>query len=335
MGAAMKAIPITSPEQWHDLRRQHVGGSDIASIFNAWRSPDGEVQYKHLFAAPPKGAELLGCVSPYKTGVRLWHERAGNLQEEPFDNARTEAGQFLEPGIAAWAAHRTGWTVRKVEDYLKHDSIEMLGASLDYEVPDHPKGHAALDCKDVRWSIWKEAWAGNDNGEAEPPLHIILQLHHQMAVTGWPHSCAAVNEAGVDLHIVEQPRIPAIISMIEEAVDAFGWTLRNAQEPDPMLDVAIAQDLYLTASPCLELDMTDSAEFLRLVETFETSRDMAAGWKAGREAAFNEILLRIRDAERVRLADGRILCAPTRKRRAFTSHVAEAEYRTLTIKERN
>lgn len=329
----MKRINVKDREHWHEIRREYVGGSEIGSLFNAFRHLDsGELIYRHLFAEQPKKTEFIGSVSPYASGVRLYHEKAGNLQPEFVGNARVEAGTFMEPAIAAWMKDRKGWDIRKVEDYIAHETVGMMGASLDYEIMDHPKGHAAMDCKDQAPWVWRDKWLDGDNDNPEPPLHIVLQIQHQMACAEMNHGVAAVYAAGIDLYDVDVPRNDNIIGMIEEAVTAFEWALKNEQQPDIKFDFSVARDLYESAE-AYEYDMTDSKELLKLVETFELSKKMSSNWYAAKEAAFDEILSVIGKASRVRLADGRILEAPTRKRRGFTSVVAETSFRQLSIKQ--
>ena len=243
----MKRLSYSTEEEWHEIRRSHIGGSEIASLFNVFLSENGQLFYRHLFEETPDYAEFIGSLSPYCSGVRLWHEKKGNIPVEPFDNPRTQAGKHLEPGIASWARERTGWDILKVEDYLVHESIDGMGASLDYEILDHPQGHTAMDCKEVRWDIWNKDWIESGE-EPEPPLHIILQLHHQMACAELSHGMAAVYVAGHDLYLPEVPRNEIIIKRVEEAVTAFWNAIKQNREPDINYDRTVAEDLFLHVS---------------------------------------------------------------------------------------
>ena len=77
--------PILSDEHWHSMRKQNVGGSDIATLFD---------------------------VSPYKTKFTLWHEKAGNVTEDNEGNSRTDWGKRLEAGIAEGVAADMRWMLR-------------------------------------------------------------------------------------------------------------------------------------------------------------------------------------------------------------------------------
>ncbi len=325
----MKRLSFTTETEWHEIRSQHIGGSDIASLFNAFQMPNGNVQYAHLFATPPADGTFIGCCSPYKTGVRLWHEKKGNLEPEPFDNPRIQAGTFMEPGIAAWAQHRTGWDIRKVEDYLVHDSVIGMGASLDYEVLDHPSGHAAMDCKLVNWDVWKDNW--KDTDQPEPPLSIILQLHHQMACSELPHSLAAAYVAGNDLHLPEVARNESIITMCEEAVVAFWWGIGKNQEPDMSYDFSVAHDLFANGDEAILLDCRNDQELWTTVVKWESANTNYHYYKRERDHLKGQILSTIQEAQEVKLADSLTLLAPTRRRHNMDGTFST--YRHLTLKE--
>jgi predicted phage-related endonuclease len=324
----MKRIPYTTQEEWHELRSHYVGGSEIACLFHAFQLPDGSVTYRHMFAEEPKGSVFLGSVSPYKSGVRLWHEKNGNLEPQQFDNPRTQAGRHIEPAIASWMQERTGWDIRKVTDYIVHDSVRGMAASLDYEILDHPLGHAAMDCKEVRFDVWRNQW--EDGEHAEPPLHIILQLHHQMACAELPHSVAGVYEAGNDLHILDVPRMELIIGSCEEAVNAFWWAVDKDRAPDMRYDMSVARDLFARGDDCITLDFVDDDDFAELVFYCEYHKDRCHEHRVQREQLHNRILSVIRDATIVQLADGRTLYAPTRTRRGVDGNITH--YRSLTVK---
>jgi hypothetical protein len=66
----LPSIAFNSEAEWLTLRDAHVGGSDVASLFNLWLFPDGSEKMLHAYEAPPEGALHLECVSPYKSSFR-------------------------------------------------------------------------------------------------------------------------------------------------------------------------------------------------------------------------------------------------------------------------
>ncbi len=347
----MKRIPYTTQEEWHAIRAKHIGGSEIASLFNTFRVPDGttdsgaRLSYHHLFEDIPDNWELIGSVSPYCSGVRLWHEKKGNMEPKSFDkNAVATAGRYFESGIAEWARDKykdkniypdyPDLDIRKVDDYIEHPTIPGMGASLDYEIPNHPSGHTAMDCKLLRAEIWRDEW--KDTGE--PPLHIILQLHHQMACTGMQHGVVAARVDSGDLHLVDVPRNENSITKCEAAVAAFWESQKTGKEPDIKYDVTVARDLYHTSDEEIVLDFSDNTvasnfDFQSLVNTWKLGKAQERRWKSGNEAAAHEIFSIVKDANKVLLSDGRVLYAKTCKKKGYTNEVIPTTYRKLTVKE--
>ena len=127
----MSNIPLSE-------RRKFVGASEVGSLFYAVETEDGRIVYPHMFEPLPPGAAILGCLSRHTTGYRLWHIKAGNVDADNLDEVeRVQAGQHMEPAIAAWSAEKwPEWSgvLRKVRRYIEHPEITGFGASRDYEL---------------------------------------------------------------------------------------------------------------------------------------------------------------------------------------------------------
>ena len=143
----MTAIPITSEQQWHDLRAAHVGGSEVAALFN---------EHKQL------------------THWELHHIKGGDLPPHDLsDNERVFWGNVMEPAIARGIAEQHGWNIRKVRRYFSSDEVRGYGCTPDFEIVAHEDGPGVLEIKAVDWLVYKQ-WEG------EPPLSFLLQLQSQL-----------------------------------------------------------------------------------------------------------------------------------------------------------
>lgn len=223
---------FTTEEEWHALRDAHIGGSDVAALFNLWRDADGVERVRHLFEAVPEDSLCLGSLSPYKTGYRLWMEKAGRLAPDDLSEVeRVLAGQFMEPAIAAWANRRwPDWKLLKSRVYHVHPDVPGFGASLDYFIQ---KGAQPVDIKNVDGLQFKRKWLlDSDTGEiVDFPMAIVLQIQHQIACTGaergWVLACVGGNE----LRRGSMPRHQPTIDKIETAVRAFWAAVAAGIEP--------------------------------------------------------------------------------------------------------
>lgn len=195
-------IPIADDQHWHSLRAKHVGGSDIASLFD---------------------------VSPYKTKFTLFHEKAGNVTEDNEGNSRTDWGKRLEPAIAEGVAEEMRWVLRKSRDYHTHDRIKGMGCTNDYDVIDHADGPGIVEIKFVaEYATWKSDWT-----DKRAPAGIEIQLQHQLATTecSWGAICLFIGQAAA-LKIYERKANPKVIGEIERRVEAFWQSIAEGKAPD-------------------------------------------------------------------------------------------------------
>src|SRR5690606_24085021 len=93
-------------EEWLQARRRGIGGSDAA---------------------------VIAGVDPFRSPIRLWMEKRGEIQEEPAGEA-AEWGLLLEPVIAAEFERRTGKRVRRRNAILQHPEHEWMLANIDREI---------------------------------------------------------------------------------------------------------------------------------------------------------------------------------------------------------
>lgn len=249
-------LKFNNEEEWLALRDQHVGGSDVASLFNRWLLPDGQVKVLHVYEAPPEGALHIECVSPYKSSFALWQEKVGKLPPSFEETERIQAGTHLEPALASWAQQKwPDWKLRKVRRYIRHHHHEGWGASLDYEAVE--KGYPPVEFKNVDYLIFRDQWSG-EGEDLDPPLHINLQLQSQIGVGaadhGWIVLCVGGNKlqrVRVERHEVTQDRLGEAITMFWEGVRsgveptwlADADTVKRLAVMDPVDDKAPAVDL--------------------------------------------------------------------------------------------
>ena len=266
----MSIIEISLPAERQAVRARHVGASEVAALFGA---------------------------SPYMTAFELWHIKRGSLPAPDISEGdRIFWGTILEPAVAAGVAKLRGWQIRNVLRYTAHRTVAGMGASLDYEIVAHERGPGCLEIKNVDRLVYRDAWE-----DGEPPLHIELQLQHQLACTGRAWGAIAALVGGNDLKVFERERRPKTIERIEVAVAAFWASIEAGREPKPdfAADAAAIAALYRDATAGSVEDMTGDN---RLADLCATYREAAAAEKAADEAkaaARAEILTKIGGAEKV------------------------------------
>ncbi|CAB4130396.1 hypothetical protein UFOVP119_20 [uncultured Caudovirales phage] len=267
----MGSVSVSSEAEWLSIREANIGGSDVASLFYRWRYPDGTEAVHHLFDRPPEGSQILECLSSFKTGYRLWQEKAGRLQPENLDNVeRVQAGVFLEPALTAWANKKWEWKLRNVHRYLTHPIIKGWGASLDCEV--HEPGMPPVEFKNVDGWIFRDEWVVMEGEILMPPLKYELQLQHQIGAAkadhGWVVACVGGNQlmrGRIDRHEGTQEKIA-------NAVSAFWASIANNVEPVWLADYEAVAEVYSHGSADLATDLTGDEELSVLCNSYLTQK---------------------------------------------------------------
>lgn len=274
----MKTIAIKDDAQWHGLRAQHVGGSEVAA----------------LFGEHPQ-------VSPFE----LWCRKKGTVAEpELSDNDRVFWGKVLEPAIAEGVAAKTGWNVQKVRRYHSLLPEVGLGGSLDYEIVAHERGPGVLEIKTADWLIARR-WE-----DGEPPLSYELQVQSYLACTGRAWGCMAVLIGGNELRLFEYENRPKTIEIIKTEVATFWQSIADDKPPKPDYerDVATIGRLYASTTSGKTVDMSTSNRLPELIADYQRGAAEEKSGQAIKAAAKGEMLTLIGDAERVVCGSAAISC---------------------------
>lgn len=243
----MPNIAFSNEQEWLALRDIHVGGSEVASLFNLWLMPTGGTQMLHAYEAPPEGALHLECVSPYKSSFGLWQEKIGRLAPTFLETERVQAGKHLEPALATWAqAKWPDWKLRKVRRYLRHDEVAGWGASLDYEAVE--AAYPPVEFKNVDFIIFRDQWEG-EGEDLVPPLHIQLQLQAQIGLTKADHGWIVCCVGGNTLQRVRVPRHEPTIARLKDAIGMFWQGVQAEAAPTWLADEETVKRLAVIDAP--------------------------------------------------------------------------------------
>lgn len=240
-----------SETEWLELRKRNVNSSEVAALFGH---------------------------STYLTEYEVWNVKAGELEDQFVSNDRVEAGQFLEPSIAAWAAHKMRWEAGPFKDYYE-DQESRTGASFDWEItswddaPEGFQGPGIKEIKNVDYLQFKGSfkagysdrkWNDDDPDNILMPPHIELQVQHQLYATGYLWAVVVVLVGGNDLKFVFRKRREDIITKIREKIAAFWKSIDDNICPDPDItrDHDTLRALYAVSDPRAALPDESHAEVM-------------------------------------------------------------------------
>jgi predicted phage-related endonuclease len=308
----LKIIPFETEEQWHAIRQQHIGSSEIAAIFHS--APEDQPQY-------------------IQSHFALWQVKAGRIPPPSFNNKRTKWGLLQEQVIAQAMAEEFGWTIEK-GPYVAHETVRGLGSSLDYIITGGPEvekfgGPGVLECKNVDWMIHRRQWTDD-----EPPVHILLQHQHQLSATAFKWGAVGCLVGGNDLKRYDYERHDKTIRSIEKRVTDFWVSIDKGEEPpvDNRPSTAAAlQALYAKTDTEGFYDCTNDLDMPERVAQLRQARLDIRAAEAQELAAANWIMHRIKDKELVLEGDLPILTAKVTKRKGFK--VEPTSFRAIRLKD--
>ena len=189
-----------SRNDWLKARKQGLGSSDAATA--------------------------LG-LNPYQSPLSLWLDKtqADTVSDiDPEDDSHpTYWGNVLEPIVATHYSKRTGNKVRRVNAILQHPEHPFMLANLDREVVGQPDVQI-LECK-TTGHYGAKAWKDG------VPEYVLVQVMHQLAVTGKQAADVAVLIAGQQLQIHRIQRDEALIAKLIELESRFWWHVENNIPP--------------------------------------------------------------------------------------------------------
>lgn len=235
-----------SREDWLSVRRNGIGSSDAAAAVG---------------------------LNPYKSQLALWMEKTGRDDLFAPIDVNDEStpvywGTLLEPIVAASYVKRTGNRVRKVNAVLQHPDHPWMLANLDREVVGVPEVQI-LECKTAGVQgarFWKDG----------VPDYVVLQVQHQLAVTGKRAADVAVLIGGQELQIHRIKRDDLLIERLIQLEEVFwGYVQSDVAPPvdgsdsaDQALRRLYPNDVGSTVDFSQDLEM--SATFSDLVAVRQT-----------------------------------------------------------------
>ncbi len=223
--------------QWLEERRKGIGSSDCAAV--------------------------LG-LSPWKSPYQLYTEKRGEVREWA-GNSQTNWGLLMEPALRQFYSDFTGRPVRLPEKIMYHSRFPFMLASLDGFTDD------------ARVVELKTARSGNKWGEpgtSEIPEYYLLQVQHQMIVSGFEVADVVVSIAGGSPQLYEVPADKELAEMIIEACAAFWKRVVDGNPPDAVSFADAIARFGKSTSQGAVLASQDDLSFvkdLRAVRTEKTS----------------------------------------------------------------
>ena len=198
-----------SREDWLQLRRTSIGGSDVATIlgFNKYKSP-----------------------------YQLWLDKTGQIEIDASDPSEAAYwGNVFEKTVAEEFTRRTGAKVRNDNHMYFHREHDFLSANVDRQVVGE---NAILECKTASMFL-SDKWEGENI-----PDQYIFQVQHYLNVLNKAYAYIAVLVGGQKFQWKRIERDQELIDIIQERLIAF-WEINVKQNIAPPIDGSQAATDFL------------------------------------------------------------------------------------------
>lgn len=210
-----------------------------------------DLQDRRTFIGGSDAPVIMG-ISPWKTPYQLWLEKTGQAPEADLSEIeRVQWGIKLEDLVAREFVARTGMKVRRVNQRQRHKAKQHFVAQIDRRIV----GGGILECKTTDGAR-KSDW---DDGV---PDHYLVQVQHQMMVTGESFAYVAVLFGGNTFQFYKVERDNDLIQNMEVILDNF-WSLVQTKTPPEPSSTEEARQMWRKPSADVVIGGDDEKSILK------------------------------------------------------------------------
>lgn len=242
------------------------------------------------------GASEAGIVmglNKYVSPYQLWMIKTGKMEQEDLSTVpQVYWGTVHEEQIAQEYARVMNCKVRRVTGTLFHPEHEFILCHLDRKIEGIQK---LLECKFAMFH--SDDWG--PNGSDIVPLPYIVQVQHQLAVTGYEEGDLAVLIGGWDFRIYHFKRDEQIINKIIEECSYF-WDCVKSDTPPALRDRSDAQLAYPFSNGNFREAEPD---VLTALEKFKELRAQVKQIEEEKDKLSDVLTLCIKDADGLKIQD--------------------------------
>lgn len=269
--------------------------------------PSNEKEWLELRVTDITSTEIgaLFGISPYVTEYELWFRKKNHQVVEIEENERMKWGTMLQDTIAKGIADERGWTIRRMNEYIRGSDLR-IGSSFDFsiekinpEIGFRTTEPGLLEIKNVDSLIFKNEWSEQD-GAIEGPLHIEIQLQHQLLVSGRKYGYIGALVGGNKLVLLKRERNMVVLNKIKEKAAAFWKSIDDNIPPEPNFetDSQFIASLYGYSEPGSFMNLQGDNEILDMALKYKELGDQSKQNEIERKAIKAKLLTLIGDAEK-------------------------------------
>lgn len=237
-------------EEWLTLRKQSIGGSDVAAVIGASR---------------------------WSTPFKVWAEKTGRLERNKENSEYMYWGVVMEPILRAEFSKRTGFVVKEVNSIFASSEHEFLTANIDGYVVMENGEYAVLELKTA--GLYSE-----NDWENGLPVEYYLQVQHYLYVTGLRKGYVAVLIGGNTFKHIIVDRDEEVINTIVSLAVQF-WNYYMAADVAPSVDSKDNEILTKLYPRSQSSSIKFTEEMISVFEQYEAAKLLIDQGKKAKEEA--------------------------------------------------
>lgn len=263
---------LTSKQR--ELRKGHLGASDTAALFG---------------------------LDPFKTGADVWMSKCFDTDEVELKSESVELGNDFEAPLLRWAAEELGVKLSGDPDSLfaVSETHPIFSATLDERIIGLPEGVEAKTSGKV------DEWG--EPGTDQVPDRTLIQCQQGMFVHGLKrmHIPVLLGRNGLTRAMFHVERNEDIIkAIIEKGTDFWNnYVIPKVQPPEEMFGLGNLEIIKrIQRTPQTWAEVPDE-----LIDDWDAKRKARLDAERAEKEALERMLTPLKDAEGVKMSDGRVL----------------------------
>ena len=248
-------------EEWVELRRSSIGGSDAGTVMG---------------------------MNAYSSLITLYADKTG-LSKPIEDNEAMRLGRDLEQYVAERYMEKTGRKVRNDNWMYMHDDYDFITANVDRKIVGE---NAGLECKTM------SSFNGYDLEAGEIPSHYFCQCQHYMMVMNWDWMDLAILVFQRGVYVVHVKKNEDFQQALLAAEIEF-WQDNVVPKKIPAPDgsdasIETLKQLYPTATPDSEIEIVGLDQ---MIAEYKAANDFVKEYEDRKKALQSAICAKLGDYE--------------------------------------
>lgn len=295
----MNGVTFATEAEWLATRKKYLGASDAAAVVG---------------------------LSPYMTPLELYYRKRGELPEIT-ESIPMMVGKALEGVLQRLYEDKTGRVVGGSQEFHVSPDHPFMAATIDGRTESTINGFGRL--VELKTANHRVAGQWGEPGTDEVPGQYLIQVQHQMIVTGAEVADIAVLIGNADFRVYTVPRHESLCQAIVEREAAFWECVQTGKTP-PECPQDLRLFSRLAPDPDGVADLTDNPEVLADLAEYERSKLEESAAKDRADLAKYRLIRAMANRPEAILPGGTRL---TRKLVKISAHAVKAsEYYRFGIK---